>query len=474
MMIKEMKMENILTGELAALYTISRKNNESKIAEQIKEDQELTQKLLAELDEIEALQASKEEEIVDDFIADFESFIEEAEELHTQELLRIQEEQKFERERNLEALDLILSEEIINEYGNKTIKRHRDLESKLNQIKTGSGKSIIEIAMSAYGCSYSQAISKLAVRLNINYDHETWFKNQKEIIEHNKKLLENPMIIVIKHPQLWNKLKHNAHMRKYFEFLINLFQTQLEHNGLSYKAISKPLIASASCGFIAESLNIKSRKTAFINMNNLVMFGATKKLTNKEVKNIDKSRYESIMELAKNNPFSTEDKDVTTITTYELLLWDDEVLEAMNDMVIEKQRTRSTREGQCHASLDAIGCGDVINKSTKELSQEDKANIASLTKWARKKVFEKGGCGFITREDWKSRFNNPENKNTIWAGEHTRDMYETIVMNKLGLSYEYVSKELKSLVNSKKLNKIERGKVWVPAEIANQLNKYND
>ena len=473
MMIKELKMENILTGDLAALYTISKKVSEQMVQAQIEEDKKITEKLLAELDEIEALQAAKEEEVVDNFIADLENFVEEAEELHTQELLKIQEEQQIERDKNLEALDLILSEENINKYGNKTIKRHRELESKLNQIKTNSDKSIIEMAMSAYGCTYSQAVSKLAVRLNINYEHETWFKKQMEIIEHNKNLIENPMVIVIKHPQLWNKLKHNAHMRKYFLFLIDLFQTQLEQKGLSYKAASKPLIASASCGFISDSLRT-GYKTAYINMNNLTMFGATKKLTNKEVKKIDESRYESIVELAKNNPFSAENKDVRTITTYELILWDDEVLEAMNDMVIEKQRTRSTNKGQCHTSLSAIGCDDVINKSTKQLSQEDKANIASLTKWARKKVFEKGGCGFITREDLESRFNNPENKNTIWAKKHIKDMYETIVMNKLGLSYEYVSKELKSLVSSKKLNKIEHGKVWVPVEIANKLNKYND
>ncbi len=473
MMIKELKMENILTGDLAALYTISRKTTEQKVQAQIEEDRKLTQQLLAELDEIEALQAAKEEQQEDDFCKEIDNALKEAEELHTQELLRIQEEQQIERDKNLEVLDLILSEEIINKYGNKTIKRHRDLESKLNQIKTGSGKSIIEIAMNAYGCTYSQAVSKLAVKLNINYDHETWFKNQMEILEHNKNLIENPMVIVIKHPQLWNKLKHNAHMRKYFLFLIDLFQTQLEQKGVSYKATSKPLVASASCGFISGSLGT-GYKTAYVNMNNLVMFGATKKLTDKEVKNIDKSRYESIVELAKNSVYNTEDKDVRTITTYELILWDDEVLEAMNDMVIEKQRTRATNKGQCHTSLSAIGCDDVINKSTKQLSQEDKANIASLTKWARKKVFEKGGCGFITREDWESRFNNPENKNTIWAKKHIRDMYETIVMNKLGLSYEYVSKELKSLVNSKKLNKIEHGKVWVPVEAANKLNKYND
>lgn len=463
--------ENLFNDFMAPYYEKYQKQVNTGLTE---EDKKVTEYLLSQIEEIEALQAKKEEKIVGDFIADLENFVEEAKELHTQELLRIQEEQKIERERNLEALDLILSEEIINEYGNKTIKRHRELESKLNQIKTNSDKSIIEITMSAYGCSYSQAVSKLATRLNINYDHKTWFKNTKETLEHNRNLINNPTVIVIKYPQLWNKLKQNAHMRKYFLFLIDLFQTQLEYNGVSYKAISKPLIASASCGFVAESLNVKSRKTAFINMNNLVMFGATKKLTDKEVKKIDKSRYDSIIELSKNNPFSTEDKDVTTITTYELLLWDDEVLEAMNNMVIEKQRTRATNKGQCHTSLDVIGCGDVINKSTKELSQEDKANIASLTKWARKKVFEKGGCGFITRKDWESRFNNSESKTTIWAGEHTRDMYETIVMNKLGLTYEYVSKELKSLMNSKKLNKIERGKVWIPVEVANQLNKYNN
>ena len=400
----------------------------------------------------------EEEPVEDDFIASMESYIEEAERLHTSELV-------FECNRNIAIYESIMEDkELISIYGNKTIKRHREVESALNKIPTGCDKSLVQLTMDAKGCTYSQAVSKLAQKFNINYNKETWFKGQLEIIEHNRSLINNPTDIIIKYPQLWNKMKESAHMKKYFIFLLDLMKTQLEQKGVSQRG-KMPLIASASCGFISSALRV-GYKTAYINMNNLTMFGATKKLTNDEVKAIDESRYESILALSGGVN--------ETITTYELILWTEEVLKSMNDMVIEKQRTRATREGQCRASLEAIGCGNVINKSNKELSAEDKANIASLKKWARKKVYEKGGCGFITQEDWNSRFNNKSNKNTIWAKKHTRDMYETIVMAELGLTYEYVSKELKSVMNSKKLDKLDSGKVWVPVNKADKLNKYNN
>ena len=407
-----------------------------------------------------------EEEPVDDFINNIDELIEEGERLHTAELLRIEQEQKLECEKNIERLNSILNNDgLIAKYGNKTITRQRDITSLLNKVPTGCDKSLIQITIDGYGCTYSQAVSKLAQKFNINYDHETWFKMQLEILEHNKKLINNPAEIIIKYPQLWNKMKQDAHMRKYYIFLLDLFQTQLEHNGLSYKAKTKPLIASASCGFISKVLRVRY-ETAKNNMNNLTMFGATKKLTDKQVKKYDKSRYESVMNLRANVNYAT-------ITTYELILWDDEVLKAMNDMIIEKQRTRATNKGQCHAMLDAIGHGDVMNKNPKELTDEEKLIIADLKKWGRKKAIDSTGCGFITMDDLHSRLTTLSKKHNIYIGQKKRNAYISIAMTSLGLSYEYVSNELKTLINSKKLNKLNHGKVWIHIDKANQLNKYN-
>lgn len=408
----------------------------------------------------------EEEEEDDDFITGMNVFIEEGEKLHTAELLRIEQEKQFECDRNIKVLNSILDDEdLVAEYGNKAVTRDREIAPMLNKVPTGCNKSLIQITIDSYGCTYSQAVSKLAQKFNINYDHDTWFKSQLEVIEHNKKLINNPAEIVMKYPQLWNKMKQDAHMRKYYIFLLELFQTQLEHKGLSQRG-KMPLMASASCGFIAKSLRV-GYMTAYRNMNNLTMFGATNKLTDKQVKKYDKSRYESVMNLRRN-------EEESTITTYELIMWTDEILKAMNDMIIEKQRTRATNKGQSHMMFDAIGHGDVMNKSNRVMTDIDKMIIADLKKWSRKKAIDSTGCGFITMDDLNARFDKISKDCKISIGKANRDKYITIVMSDLGLSYEYISKELKSIINSKKLNKINYGKVWIHMDKANKLNKYNN
>ena len=431
------------------------------------EHDEGTAQILANCDAIEEAMEQRQKAMndMDEIIADIDAIVEEGEKLHTAELLRIKEEEKLECERNAKILMSVLDNPgLIAKYGNKTIKRHRDIEPLLRKIPTGCDKSLIQITMDTHGCTYNQALSKLAQKFNINYDHDTWFKIQLEILDHNRKLITNPSEIVQNYPQLWNKMKKDAHMRKYYIFLLDLFQTQLEHNGLSYKAKSKPLIASASNRFIAKALRV-GYEAVKTNMSNLTMFGATKKLSDKQVKNFDESRYDNIMNLA--------GKTNRTITTYELILWDDEVLQMMNDLIIEKQRTRATNKGQCHLMLDALGHGDVLHKSKRTMTKEEKMIVADLKKWGRKKAIDSTGCGFITMDDLHSRLTTISKKHDIYIGKKNRDTYISIAMTELNLTYEYVSNELKSLVNSKKLNKISHGMVWVPSDIANQLNKYN-
>ena len=443
------------------------------------EDKAITKQLLAELDEIEAVQAVQQPEVdfideLNDFMAqeemnfceEVDAVLEEAERLYTEELLAKQEEVQLECDKNLVILDYVLNnDDMKNLYGNKTIKRHRELAPLLNKVPTGCKKSLIEIAMGAYRCTYNQAMSKLAKEFNINYNHDTWFTKQMEILEHNRNLLLNPSEIVIKYPQLWSKMKKEAHMRKYFFFLLDLFETQIEQKGVSYKATSKPLIASASYRFTASSLGSRY-ETAVKNMNSLAQFHLTKKLTDKKVKQIDKSMHERIVELT--NGWRT------TITTYELVLWDDELLQYANDKIQENKRTKVTHKSQTSKSLAAIGDGDVINKSKKELSQKEKDDIATLKKWFRHKIFDKDGCGFVTKDDYEARFNNPNQKNTVWAGQYKRAEYLQIIFAELNLKAEYASKELKSLIPGKKIKNIDhRTQVYIPEKIANQLNKYS-
>ncbi len=58
-------VEEILGGEFAALYNMARRASKERLAKKLEEDRKITEKLLAELDEIEALQAAKEETVVE-------------------------------------------------------------------------------------------------------------------------------------------------------------------------------------------------------------------------------------------------------------------------------------------------------------------------------------------------------------------------------------------------------------------------
>ena len=398
----------------------------------------------------------------DDFIADVDSLKEEAETLHTEELLRIQQEYQLECDRCIAIVDSILNnEDIVSKYGNKTIKKHREIAPKLNMIPTGCDKSLIELTMDGYGCTYNQATSKLCKALNINYNHKTWFKMCDESLNNNRKIINNHLMIVAKYPKL-------ARYNKYAEHFLNLMQTQLEHNGLSYRGGKKPLLASASVGFIQKTMSTKtSYSTVYKNMNNLAFMGAIKKLTDEEVKAIDPERYEQIMSLKRS-------EDEATITTYEFVEWTDEVLKAMNDMLTEKQRTRATNRSQCYMMFDAIGHGDVISKSKKIVTDDDKIIIADLKKWGCDKI---RWSGFITMADIDARFNTIKKEHGIIVRKDRRNKYITKALTAIGLSYEFVSQELKSLVNSKKfyaVNYKEVKKVWVRADLANKLHKYNN
>lgn len=393
----------------------------------------------------------------DDFIADLEEYRKEAEALETKELLA----KAIISNNNKAILDTLLEDEEMAEFANKSITKEEQLTQILYSIPTGCDKSIIEIAMAAYGCSYNQAITKLAIALNINYARATPFKTTLEMIQHNRELLSNPREIVIRYPKLWNKMKKQAHMRKYFMFLLDLLQTQLEHKGISYKGES--LLASASFGFIAKCLG-KNQDNVRRNMNTIARYGMTNKLTDDIVMSLDVEHYERIVKL-KGNGYRR------TVTSYELILWTNDVLQFANDKLIECRTMKQTHKAQTYHSMNAVGDGAVSNKADTLMEPTDRANINSLKKWARKKVLDKTGCGFFTKADWATRFNDSSKPDsTIWAGEKRQQEYLAIVMAELNLVSMNATKKLKQLMCSTKLNKVKHQcHVIIPESVMNQL-----
>ena len=67
-----LKLDEILTGELKAIYNVARKTAEQRAKAEAEEDKAMTQELLAILDEIEAVQAVHEEV---DFIDELDAFM---------------------------------------------------------------------------------------------------------------------------------------------------------------------------------------------------------------------------------------------------------------------------------------------------------------------------------------------------------------------------------------------------------------
>ena len=404
-----------------------------------------------------------------EFIHEVDSYLAEAEALATTELLFKEETKQIELNKNKVVLDSLLEDPaLLDEYGHKIIKRHREIAPLLNKIPTGCDKNIIELTIGAYDCTYNQAITKLALALDINYNHETWFMKQWRILQHNKELLSNPTAIITKHNRLWHKIKQNANMRKYFIFLLDLFQTQLEHLGISYKGYKKPLIASASFSFITKSLkktdNISKDhiETTKQNINSIARLTMTKKLSDLEVQKIDSVRFEQILSLTKGFR--------RTITSYELILWDDTLLDIAEQILDENKRKQVTHKGQCHQMFSAVGSDDVFSKAIKDMSDEDKRNINSLKKWARQRIYEKGHAGFFTKQDWESRFNDNTKQNTIYVGIDKMNTYKTIVLTQLHLEAVQATKELKAVMNSAKLDKVDYHQyVYVPADIAAKL-----
>jgi hypothetical protein len=190
----------------------------------------------------------------------------------------------------------------------------------------------------------------------------------------------------------------------------------------------------------------------------------TNKLTDDIVMSLDTEHYDRIMGL-KGQGYRR------TITSYELILWTNDVLQSANDKLVECRVMKQTHKAQTYQSMKAIGDGAVSNKADTLMDSTDRANINSLKKWARKKVLDKTGCGFFTKADWATRFNDSSKPDsTIWAGEKRQQEYLAIVMAELHLVSMNATKKLKQHMCSTKLNKVKHQcHVIIPESVMNQL-----
>lgn len=333
-------------------------------------------------------------------------------------------EEVLEKEITVLYSQAVVPDDIISEYGNRTIYGFDTLYRVLERIP--GQNSVIDTVQRFCHCTRQQAITKLALALNINAGKDTWFKEQLETIIYNQTLLDNPEIVEDTHPALYKQIKHGARMRKYYQFVLSLFMSQLEQAGLFYKGFGQPLVASASKRFVAAALRVGAQ-TAEDNMNNLDKYGIVKKLSDDEVMNANVTHYELVMSL------KNQRKAFNSINTYMLIKWTDAVLDSAEEHIIYCKSTGQTNKSQTKASLDAHGYKDTITKTTRGLSDEDLELLAKLEKWARNKY--RSNKAIISTPEWEQKFNEFNTRQYNSAQERNRKSQElrTIIIAKLDL-----------------------------------------
>lgn len=338
----------------------------------------------------------------------------------------------------------VMPDDIISGYGNRTIYGFDTLYRTLERIP--GQNSIISIIQINCHCTRQQAITKLALALNIEAGKDTWFKEQLETIIYNQTLLDNPELVEDTHPALYNQIKNGARMRKYYQFVLSLFMSQLEQAGLFYKGFGQPLVASASKRFVAKALHVRP-DTAEDNMNNLDKYGIIKKLSDDEVMNANVAHYERVMSLKNQN------KAFHSITTYKLIKWTDAVLNSAENHIRYCKETGQTNKSQTKASLDAHGYKDTIAKANCGLSEEDSKLLKALETWARNKYRSKKAV--ISTPEWEQKFNEFNTRQYNSAQERNCKSQElrTIIVAKLDLILITANKKHRALyggANSRK------------------------
>lgn len=353
-------------------------------------------------------------------------------------------EEVLEKEITVLYSQAIIPDNIISEYGNRTIYGFDTLCRILERIP--GQNSIISIIQINCHCTRQQAITKLALALNIEAGKGTWFKDQLETIIYNQTLLDNPELVEDTHPALYNQIKNGARMRKYYQFVLSLFMSQLEQAGLFYKGFGQPLVASASYKFVAAALHV-GKNAAEDNMNNLDKYGIIKKLSDDEVMNANVTHYDKVMQLKNHSRFCE------TITTYMLIKWTDTVLDTAENHINYCKATGQTNKSQTKVSLDAHGYKDTITKTSHTMSDEDSKLLKALETWARNKY--RSEKAVISTPEWERKFNEFNTRQYNSAQERNCKSQElrTIIVAKLDLILITANKKHRALyggANSRK------------------------
>jgi hypothetical protein len=403
----------------------------------------LTRQLLAELDEIEALQAAK--------AAKEQQTIEEYLEAEKQELV-------FECDKKIALVNSILNDETtISFYGNDTVVDRLNLINLVESIPTNHEDSLLILTMDAYDCDETQALTKIALALNItNANEDCWFNKQLEVINYNNAILANPEQIAEKYPKVYSKIKEGDRtQRGYYTFLMDAFMAKIHRRGLFFEDKNAPLVTAESFRTVSTTLHVRMN-TAFYNMNDLHNFGFTRKLTDEQLKKMSTAQYGEIKVFQRKMKHMAA--HVKTITNYELVKWTDEVLAYAEEQIKSCKSKKVTHMSQNYFSMKAAGYSDTVSKKIDEqMNKKDKENIEALKKWARKK-YEKTGRHFITNKEWEEQFNNPDKKNSIYAGKKKREAYRAIVLSSLDLVAVYATKDCREALQSTK--KCKNQKFW--------------
>lgn len=344
------------------------------------------------------------------------------------------------------AYKLLNYDDIRTKYGNKTVNTFDGLVKTLCKI-TDYEKTVIEIVQETCNVSYQQAVSKIAIAWNIRAKDGKghWFKEQLETISHNRAILADPDSIKDKYPLLYKQIKNASRTRKYYDFICDLFMTQLEASGMFYLGCDKPLIASASKKFIAKAKGV-GVNAAEDNINNLCRFGLIKKLTDEEVMEINVTHYEKVMKLRV--------KGHRTIASYQIIKWTDEVLAEAEHHIQYGKESGMTNKSQCGKSFEEHGY-DTISKGSNELSKDDAITFVKLEKWARNKFRSDKAC--ITNKEWAQKFNEFEKQTFGPQRACKSDRLRTLLIAKLDLMLIPASKPNRALfggINSTKFKDI--------------------
>jgi hypothetical protein len=359
------------------------------------------------------------------------------------------------------ARELLIDSQLIEAYGNKTITSYKELITEIQKIPLDKCYGdIIEFVAAAYGCTYNQATTKIAVAYNINLPGDTWFKRQMNILADNSAKLDNADT-VSKFAQF--KAYKNS-PRRYYTALLDLFQCTLEAKGIFYDGGDMPLVASISDRYMMKITRTKCKETVRNNMANIASYNMTHKLTDEQVKDIDNDLYIRVKKLCVAGQ---------VITTYQLVDWTDDLLDEANNIIKADKTSGKTNKGVNATTLHVLGHDGIIYKGVSvNLSEEDKANVDKLYKWAYKKCYEKGRAGFFTLDEYKEQFGS----NKVNVGKNKMNQYRIILCAMLNLDCARATKVIMNAVGTKKALKLigSNKTVFVPHNTINKGEIINE